>query len=127
MPSYKTAFGSFLKAEDLQGREVRVVIESVQMEELKNDNGKERKLVAHFVGKEKGLVLNRTNADSLSEIAGTEDYDEWSGTKVVLFPDKTNFGGKKVDCIRIRGAVAKPAPAVEREPGEDDGDMESAF
>jgi hypothetical protein len=116
MASYKTAFGSFLKQEDLQGREVRVVIESVAIEELKTDDGKEKKLVAHFVGKDKGLVLNRTTCETLEAITGTDDYDHWVDTPVVLFVDPTvKFGPKTVGGIRIK-STARPAPvAVPRE------------
>lgn len=115
MPSYKSAFGSYIKAEDLQGRNARVSIERVDLEEIKaQDGSKERKLVAHFVGRDKGLVLNRTNADALSHIFGTEDYDEWVGV-VVLYPDTTSFGGKQVPCVRIKAnapaAQAAPQPA----------------
>ena len=67
MPSYKTVFGSFLKQEDLQGKAVRAVIGSVVMDDVKdNDSGKtEKKLVMHFVGKDKALILNRTNCEAL--------------------------------------------------------------
>ena len=120
MPSYKTAFGSYIKAEDLGGRQVRVTIERVAIEEIKSDNKSEKKLVAHFAGKDKGLVLNRTNADTLNEIFGTDDYDEWTGA-VILFPDITTFGGKKVPCVRIRAnAGAAPAPEPEPEPITED-------
>jgi hypothetical protein len=118
MPSYKTAFGSYLKAEDLAGRPVRISIDHVSLESIKGTDGKdERKLVAHFTGKDKTLVLNRTNADSLSEIFGTDDYDEWVGS-IVLYPDTTMYGGKRVPCIRVRAATApaKPAPPPEPEP-----------
>jgi hypothetical protein len=115
MANYKTAFGSFLKTEDLQGKACRLVIEAICNEEINGDHGKEKKLVARFAGKDKGLVLNRTNADSIAEIAGSEDTDDWAGVQVVLFPDKTKFGGKTVDCVRVRapqanGAPAKPVP-----------------
>lgn len=123
MASYKTAFGSFLKQEDLQGREVRVVIESVSLEEIKNEDGKEKKLVARFTGKDKGLVLNRTTCESLEAITGTDDYDHWGGTPIVLFVDPTvKFGPKTVGGIRIKApkAPARPAPVQEREPGSDD-------
>ena len=123
MPSYKTAFGSYIKAEDLAGKNVRVSIEAVSMEEIKGGDGKaERKLVAHFAGKDKGLVLNRTNADSLAEIFGTEDYDQWTGL-VVLYPDMTSFGGKRVPCVRIKqnaGAAPPPPPPVDDAPLTDD-------
>jgi hypothetical protein len=115
MANYKTAFGSFLKTEDLQGKACRLVIEAICNEEINGDHGKEKKLVARFAGKDKGLVLNRTNADSIAEIAGSEDTDDWAGVQIVLFPDKTKFGGKTVDCVRIRApqanGAAKPVPA----------------
>ena len=124
MASYKTAFGSYLKAEDLQGKSVRISLERVALEDIKGNDGKmERKLVAHFTGKDKGLVLNRTNADSLAAIFVDDDYENWSGP-IVLFPDMTTFGGKRVPCIRIRentgAAPAPPPPPVDTAPVTDD-------
>ncbi len=126
MASYKTAFGSFLKQEDLQGREVRVVVEYVAIEEIKSEDGKEKKLVAHFVGKDKGLVLNRTTCESLEAITGTDDTDHWQGAAIVLYVDPTvKFGPKTVGGIRVKAPAARPAavpppPPQSREPGEDD-------
>lgn len=117
MANYKTAFGSFLKFEDLQGKTVRLTIDEVVTEEINGDHGKEKKLVAKFAGKDKGLILNRTNADSIAEIAQSEDTDDWAGHQVVLYPDKTKFGGKTVDCIRVRAPQTQkpvaPPPPVE--------------
>jgi hypothetical protein len=112
MPSYKTAFGSFLKQEDVP-KPTKVIIESVGYETLKNGDEDEEKLVARFVGQDKGLVLNRTNCESLEEILQTDDYDAWAGNPVVLWTDPTvKFGGKTVGGLRIRAvsAAAKPAP-----------------
>lgn len=125
MPSYKTAFGSFLKTEDLQGRAARVIVEAVTQESVKdNDTGvMEKKLVMHFTGKDKALILNRTNCESLEAICGTDDYGSWVGHAIVLYPTTTKFGAKTVPCLRIRAvAVAvppPPPPPVEREPGDD--------
>jgi hypothetical protein len=125
VPSYKTAFGSFLKTEDLQGRAVRAVIEAVLIEEVRGDDGVEKKLVAHFVGKDKALILNRTNCESIEGIVGSDDFSAWAGHQVVLYPTTTKFGPKTVPCLRIR-AVQAPAPVVPppppppRVPGEDD-------
>lgn len=124
MPSYKTAFGNYIKAEDLQGRALRVSIERVEMETIKSDGKEERKLVAHFAGKDKGLVLNRTNADALASIFGTDDFDEWLGL-VVLFPSTTAFGGKTVPCIRIKAnatttATPQPPPPEPTDMTDDD-------
>lgn len=115
MPSYKTAFGSYLKQEDLQGKAVKVILESIDVEDVKdNDSGKtEKKLIAHFLGKEKTLILNRTNCEALEVICGTDDYQSWAGRAVVLFCDPTvKFGGKTVGGLRIRAVPngAKPVP-----------------
>jgi hypothetical protein len=124
MPSYKTAFGSFLKTEDLQGRAATVTIEEVAIAEVKNDDGTQKKLVAHFVGKDKALILNRTNCEVLEEIIGTDDYGAWGGHRVVIYPTTTKFGPKTVPCLRIRAVRAAepppPPPPPAREPGEDD-------
>lgn len=119
MPSYKTAFGSFLKTEDLQGRAVPVVIEVVELVTIKGQDGKpdERKLAAHFRGKDKALVLNKTRCEQLEDIFDTDDYEQWAGP-VMLVPGETKFGGKTVGCVNIearRGAV-KPMPVAEPEP-----------
>jgi len=111
MPSYKTAFGSFLKTEDLLGKPIRVVVEEVVFQDLKSDQGIERKLVAKFAGKDKGLVLNLTNCESMTQITGTDDYEQWPGHTVILYPATTKFGNKTVPCLRIRAIVAsQPAP-----------------
>lgn len=134
MPSYKTAFGSYLKTDDLQGRPVKVVIESVGMEEVKGEDGKENKLIVRFHGKDKGLILNRTNCELLEQITGSDDYDGWVGATVVLYPTTTRFGSKTVPCLRIKQMpvaapvpaarpVARAATATPREPGGDDEEL----
>ena len=92
---------TYLKANDLKGQRVPVVIESASMEDLGFDGNTTEKLVVHFQGKERGLVLNRTNCNSIIEIAKTADTDEWPGVRIVLYQDKTDFQGRRVDCIRI--------------------------
>ena len=100
---------SYLKAADLQGRRVQVQIQDVRMEDI----GGEHKPVLRFIGKDRGIVLNKTNANMIAEIAGTDETDEWQGVTIVLFPSKTDFQGKRVDCIRVdRAAASKPAPKV---------------
>lgn len=122
MPSYKAAFGSFLKTEDLQGKAIKAVIESVEIEEIKGDDGKEKKLVARFVGKDKGLILNRTNCESLEHICGSDDYESWVGHQIVLFPTTTKMAGKTVPCLRVRApqSATPPPPPVAVEDVDDD-------
>jgi hypothetical protein len=111
MPSYKTAFGSFLKTEDLQGKPIRVTIEDVGLQDVKGEHGVERKLVAKFAGKDKGLILNQTNCELMDQILGTDDYEAWPGHTVILYPTTTKFGNKTVPCLRIRAnTAARQAP-----------------
>lgn len=101
---------SYLKAADLQGRRVIVAIDKVVMEDI----GGEHKPVVKFQGKDRGIVLNKTNAAMIAEIAGSDETDDWKGVKVTLYPTKTDFQGKRVDCIRVdyveNGAKRPPAP-----------------
>ena len=88
---------NYLKASDLNGRAVRVTIESVSMEKI----GDDRKMVLHFVGKDKGLVLNKTNANRIVEAVGSDETDDWEGTRITLYACKVDFQGKRVDAIRV--------------------------
>jgi hypothetical protein len=113
MPSWKTAFGSYLSKDDLQGQTPKVVVEHVGMEDVPGKDGTTKKeLVVHFVGKEKALILNRTNCESLEQICGTDDWDAWPGHAVRLWVDPTvRYGGKTVGGLRIRAVNnSKPAP-----------------
>lgn len=49
----------------------------------------------------RGLVLNRTNLKRIVGHHGAET-DNWIGKKITLYPSETDFGGKTVECIRVR-------------------------
>jgi hypothetical protein len=104
MPTKDQMFPNrFLKAPDLKGQPTAVEIESAQLETLKNAQGQEQtKLVLSFVGKTKVLPLNQVNWDSMVDITGEGDSDNWPGWKIEIYPTKTQMSGKTVDCVRIR-------------------------
>lgn len=107
--------GAFLKASDLRGR-VSVQIARLAIE----DFGGESKPVVYFVGKEKGLVLNKTNGNTIAAICGDET-DSWPGNNIVLFPTTTDFQGSRVPCIRVEASVVKQQqPAVQQQEVIDD-------
>lgn len=87
----------YIKASDLQGREINVAISEANIEEI----GQDKKLVLYFQGKEKGLVCNRTNADRIAHAYGT-NTDQWIGREIVLFTDLVPFQGKTVEAVRVR-------------------------
>ncbi len=107
---------NFLKADDLQNRRVPVTIESVAMEEVAGDN----KPVVYFQGKDRPLVLNKTNAQVIEEIAKTDQMDDWAGTKIVLYPTRVDFQGRRVPAIRVDYATdGKPPPEGEKKEDDD--------
>jgi hypothetical protein len=111
--------GNFMKAADLGGKARRYTIKSIGPEEV----GGEDKIVMRFDGEDRALVLNKTNATTLKGAWG-EEMDDWVGNAVVLKPDKTDFQGKRVDCIRLAVPQKKaPVPVVEPEQEEETDDI----
>ena len=101
------AFASkYLKAADLQGRSVRVKIQDVVTEKV----GDDLKFVLYFVGKQKGMICNRTNGMTIGEVFGPET-DNWRGGEIELFSMKVPFQGKLTDALRVRPLIARQAPA----------------
>ena len=118
-----SAFPSnYLRASDLQNRSVAVTMDRVVMEDI---SGGEMKPVLYFQGKEKGVVLNKTNANNIAVLYG-DDTDGWQGQRVELYPTWVDFQGRSVEAIRIRRVTeqangqAKPTtdapPPADKEP-----------
>lgn len=98
-----------IKASDLQDRDATVTIAKVTIEEIGKD--RENKPVLYFQGKEKGLVLNKTNAQTIAGLYGQET-DDWVGKAITIFPTQTDFAGEQVECIRVRLRTVAVAAAV---------------
>lgn len=92
----------YLKASDLGGRDIRVTMGRVEREKIGTDN----KLVLYFKGKEKGLVLNKTNAGTIGDAYG-DDTEDWYDQPLILFSVKTDYQGKVVDATRCRVPTAR--------------------
>lgn len=117
-----SAFPSnYLKATDIGDATPTVTIKEVVMEKL----GEDTRPVMYFVGKDKGVVLNKTNATNIREAYGA-DTDEWTGKKVTLFTAWVDFQGRSVEAIRMRPArggssaatVATTAPQFDAPPSD---------
>jgi len=112
--------GGFLKAEDLNGKSPTVTIEKVEVKDF--EDGK--KLIVHFVGKDKALVCNKTNASIIEEVLGSSDTDDWIDRKVVLCVKKVEFQGKLVPAIRVSLEVpGRPTPPPQTNDREQDADF----
>jgi hypothetical protein len=87
----------YLKAADLAGRPITVIMAQVETETIGDDD----RPVLYFKGKNKGLVLNKTNAGKISDAYG-DDTDDWFGRAIEIYPTEVDFQGKTVEAIRCR-------------------------
>ena len=96
---------------DLRGQRHVVEISHVTTVNFDNkDNTTETKLVVHMKGKEKTLVLNKTNASCLASWYG-DNTDMWCDKRFEMYPTKVDFGGKMVDAIRLAPPPGQPMNA----------------
>lgn len=108
MADYRTLYDSeFLYAFHLQGKEHTLEIGKVTGGELTGQGGKKaRKPLIYFKGKEKPLALNKTNGKTVAAMYGT-DTKGWLGKLITIFATTTDFGGKTVDCIRVKPGMPR--------------------
>ena len=95
----------YLKAADLGEKEHKLNIAGVKIEDVGGQGSEEDKPVLYFVGKQKGVVLNRTNAMAIAAKYG-DDTEAWVDKEVVVYPDQTLFQGRMTPCIRMRVPAA---------------------
>jgi hypothetical protein len=101
---------NYLRAADLNGSTVAVTIATVKMEDIGGDH----KPVVYFSGKEKGLVLNKTNGQMIAYQYGDET-DNWTGAQIELYPTMTSFQGKPVEAIRVNVRPPQQRQAPQRQ------------
>lgn len=99
----------YLKAADLQGREVRLTMANVEREKI----GDDFKPVLYFKGKERGLALNKTNAGTIADAYG-DDSEDWFDQPIILFSVMVDFQGKVGPAIRCRVPTAKDNKSAPR-------------
>lgn len=112
--------GKFIRSDsegciDIEGKpyEFMGTIASVKVHEFPPEKGEEigkKQIVVAFTElPEMELGLNVTNARAISKIAGTEEFNQWSGTRVELFvvPEEKSKTGH---AIRIRKPRGTPTP-----------------
>ncbi len=105
---------NYVKAADLHGKPCPLTIRTCVLEELGQGSDKETKPVVYFNGRQKGLVLNKTNANVIAEAYGDETTN-WEGKPVEVYPTQVQFRGNLVDAIRIRIRIQHEAQ-LEKQP-----------
>lgn len=110
----------YLKAGDLGTSKPVVVISGVRSDKL----GEDERRILKFRGKEKELVLNRTNWNMIAEITGQDDDENWVGHAIQLYATRVDMQGKRVDAIRVdyppKGSQPAPPPPPPVEADEDE-------
>jgi len=97
----------FIDESDLP-KDANVTISAVAVEKLTRPGGdQEDKVVMAFEGKNKKLVLNKTNAIRVAKLYGNNTED-WIGKAITLYFDPSvKFGRATVGGVRIRETKPK--------------------
>lgn len=95
----------FLKASDLQGKTVIATITLVEYELIGKDSKEGKKFILSFQGKEKKMVVNKTNAQTIAKLYG-DDTDAWIGKAIKLLSREVEFQGDVVLALRV--SLEKP-------------------
>ena len=92
--------GNYLNAAMV--RKDKIVGMTLTIKDIRIDTfrGDLNKLVLKFDEMDKELVLNKTNAQLISESFG-DDYDTWKARQIMLQVIKVPFGGTRVDAITV--------------------------
>ena len=105
-----------LKAAELEGNEVTMVIKNYivkEFDEVDTKTGqtyKSKKPIFDFEDTDKTFVCNKTNRNAIAYAYGDE-MDDWIGKPITLYPTMVQFGDKMVEAIRVRvvkAATGKP-------------------
>lgn len=96
----------FLSASDI-GEQPRLgTVKTVTFEKM-SDN--ETKLCVWLNEYDKGLILNKTNANNIADFLGPET-DAWMGHQIVMVTTMVDFQGRSVEAIRVRAPKNRQAP-----------------
>jgi hypothetical protein len=99
------------------GSEPVVTISSVVKEKV----GDGDKHVVYFEGHQKGLVLNRTNAEAIAMLYG-DTVEDWIGEQVTLYATPVTFQGKTTNAVRVRPSRKAAPKLTEQNPPPDSGE-----
>ena len=91
------------------GEEMILTIKSCGTEQVANTDGKKQDcLVIHFMEQVKPMILNSTNAKTISKIHQTPYMEQWVGKQIQIYARRIRAFGEDVDALRIRDFLPKP-------------------
>ena len=84
------------------GDQVLTIKDALEQEVRTKDNGTETRLTVIFEETDLPLILNRTNADMIARVTGTNYTGDWIGKKIKVGSSKVRAFGDVWDAVRIR-------------------------
>ncbi len=109
----------YVKAADLKGRDVTIVIERVAWENLVMAGGKrDRKAAIHMRstgGKalDKLWIVGKTVLKQIAKATGEREIGKWGGQRVTMYPTTCRGGGgEEMECIRVRVRTSATANEI---------------
>jgi len=116
MTEYGKFFGSYLKTEDIK-KDTVLTVKDVKTETFGKGDDANTKIVLYFKENNKGLALNKKNAEAVHEVSGQKEIEKWVGAKITIFVDPAvEYMGEKVGGLRIR----RPDQGVSQEEKPED-------
>ena len=112
MSDFDDLYGTrFLSAAEVK-KPVTAIIERIDEESFARPGEATRtKKVLYVHGGKKGIVLNKTNANSLASAFG-KTFPAWVGQRVTIKAEPTTFAGKTTMGLRLYPANAAAAPVA---------------
>lgn len=100
----------YIGAYDFQPGEERIVtIKDVKRQMVTGPDGKKEECTIVFFDKGKPMILNVTNAKSITKLSDTPYIEQWVGVSIKLIVVKVKAFGEVVDALRIKSEkVVKP-------------------
>ena len=91
------------------GKDLIATIKTVGLEMIIGADGKKEECtVIHFLeDKIKPMILNATNAKTITKLYKTPFIEEWAGRKIQLYSESVKAFGDVVEALRIRAFVPK--------------------
>jgi hypothetical protein len=85
------------------GKDMILTIKTVKNEIVKGPDGKKEEcMVMSFAENVKPMIINATNAKTITKLYKTPYIEEWQGRKIQIFSDEVKAFGDIVEALRIR-------------------------
>lgn len=102
MPKMNEMFPSkWLRSADCEDGDLTLTIAGIKQERIGQGSQADEKWVLVFKEDDRGLVLNKTNSNTICKLYG-DDTDDWVGKQIMLYATEVQFQGDMVEAIRIR-------------------------